>query len=79
MVQKINPAIEELSKKQDNLPEDIDSVITDYFQVWNYKVGYEACEQLRGSTIELELKSRAPFWVTMARHERWPVAIMLIN
>ncbi|AUP81710.1 hypothetical protein C1H87_20590 [Flavivirga eckloniae] len=78
MVEKISPVFEQEEWFGDLLG-DVESVITDYFQIWNYKVGYEACEQLRESSVVVKLKSRGPFWVTMTRHERWSVAIMLIN
>ena len=79
MVEKINPVIKKLYEEQEDLVMDIDTLITDYFQIWNYKIGYEACEQLKGSKVALALQDRAPFWVTMTRHGRWSVAIMLID
>ncbi|WP_034228485.1 LIC13197/LIC10919/LIC10469 family protein [Aquimarina pacifica] len=78
MIKKINPIVEQ-SKEIGNLLGDVEDVITDYFQIWNYKIGAEACEQLRGTHLELALKSKAPFWVTMTRHERWSIPIMLIS
>lgn len=79
MVKEMNPVLQQSEKELGQLLGDTQDVITDYFQIWNYKVGYEACEQLQESDVVKKLKSRAPFWVTMTRHGRWPVAIMLID
>lgn len=72
LVRKIKPIIKEHNNH-------VKDVITDYFQIWNYKIGYETCNLLKGSDIETALKNRSPFWVTMTRHERWSVPIMLID
>lgn len=79
MVNKMNPVLQQSEKELGQLLGDTQDVITDYFQIWNYKVGYEACEQLRESDIVKKLRNRAPFWITMTRHDRWPIAIMLID
>ncbi len=79
LVTEMNPIIEQSEKELGNLLGDTEQLITEYFQIWNYKVAHEACEQLKESDVVEKLSSRAPFWVTMTRHERWSVAIMLIN
>jgi hypothetical protein len=70
MVEHINPIIDDDS---------CDAVITDYFQIWNYKLACEVCDEVKESKAVIALKSRAPFWVTMSRHERWAVPIMFIE
>lgn len=77
--------LEEIEKSQESgsitneVANDADDAITDYFQIWNYKMGYEVCKKLIESDIVQKLKNRAPFWVTMTRHDRSSVAIMLID
>lgn len=54
-------------------------VVTDYFQIWNYKIGSEVCEALQDSEMVLKLKDRAPFWITMSVQGRSPIAIMSVD
>lgn len=78
MVEHLLPTLEQ-SKELGNLLGDAENVITDYFQIWNYKLGYEVCKELVNSDVVKKLKNRSPFWVTMTRHWRCPVGIMLIS
>ena len=78
MVKEIKPLLKE-SEEIGGLFKNTSYVITDYFQIWNYKIGHEVCDELRESDTEKALKNRAPFWITMTRQERWSVPIMLID
>ena len=79
MVKEMESILEQSEKEIGNLLGDAQDIITDYFQIWNYKIGHEACEQLKESDAVNKIRSRAPFWITMTRHDRWSVAIMLID
>lgn len=74
LVKDIMPILEKME-----IYDDTDDLITYYFEIWNYKIAYEVCQQLSESDVVVALKSRAPFWITMTRQDRWPVGIMLID
>ncbi len=78
MVEKIIPLIEEYEENNE-LHWEAETVITDYFQIWNYKIASIVCEALKDDVSVQKLKARSPFLVTMTRHERWSVAIMLLS
>jgi hypothetical protein len=54
-------------------PHDTDSLVLNLFEIWNYKLAIEAIRKLSNES-QKALSTRS-FWITMTRHERWPVAI----
>ncbi|MCD1183404.1 hypothetical protein [Leptospira sp. Pond_2020] len=61
---------------EDRISSEVEVLLLDLFQIWNYKIAYEVCKRI--SDWE-GLKKRSPFWVTMTRHDRWSVPIFLID
>lgn len=56
-----------------------DTLLTDYFQIWNYKIACEVFEEFETDGGLDELKDRAPFWITMTRQDRYSVVVMVVN
>ena len=80
MMEKIIPIVDDhFESKQSDSVEYLRYLIIDYFQIWNYKITNKMCEQLQDHPLVQKLKERSPFWITMTRHDRSPVAIMLIE
>ncbi|WP_081101186.1 hypothetical protein [Leptospira santarosai] len=65
------------SLPKEELTSDAEDILIDLFQIWNYRIGLEACEYISAESKNI-LKKRKPFWITMSRHERWAVPIGLI-
>lgn len=55
-----------------------DTLLTDYFQIWNYKIACEVFEEFEADGGLDELKDRAPFWITMTRQDRYSVVVMVV-
>ncbi len=75
-VDELRPLLEKTLQKKKNLSEANDLLI-DLFQIWNYRLGWEACKNI-SMELQNEFKKRKPFWITMTRHERWSIPIGLI-
>ncbi|EKO24667.1 LIC13197/LIC10919/LIC10469 family protein [Leptospira interrogans] len=53
---------------------------TDIVHIWNYKIGFEVCEELNYKNTRLnELKLQSPFWITLNEFDRWPVPIFVFS
>ncbi|MDI7189323.1 hypothetical protein [Leptospira santarosai] len=65
------------SLPKEELISDAEDILIDLFQIWNYRIGLEACDYISAESKNI-LKKRKPFWITMSRHERWAVPIGLI-
>ncbi|EMJ94190.1 LIC13197/LIC10919/LIC10469 family protein [Leptospira alstonii] len=74
----VSDLLEEIEDAEDKkkIPFESETVFTDLFQIWNYRIGVEACKTLKNH--EKRLERRSPFWVTMTRHERWSIPIGVI-
>lgn len=77
-VTELKPVIENANFTNE-VASNMESLFTELFQIANYKLGYDACQDPRIKTLFPQLHSRAPFWVTMTRHGRWSVPILVIN
>lgn len=77
-VEHLKPRVDQ-AIEQGLVPGDTDTLMVELFQIWNYRKGCEAGRALQASAAAKALEPRAPFWVTLTRHERWSVPIMLIN
>ncbi|EMK18536.1 LIC13197/LIC10919/LIC10469 family protein [Leptospira kirschneri] len=75
-VENLDPHVQKAKDKKE-LPFDADDILVDLFQIWNYRIGLEACKNI-STEFQDVLKKRKPFWITMSRHERWAVPIGLI-
>ncbi|TGK36008.1 hypothetical protein EHQ12_07915 [Leptospira gomenensis] len=75
-VEELNPSLEEALKNK-RIPSDAENLLLDLFQIWNYRLGTEACKNIP-VRYQNALKKRKPFWISMTRHGRWSVPIGLI-
>ncbi|EKO78715.1 MULTISPECIES: hypothetical protein [Leptospira] len=75
-VENLDSSVQKAMNKKE-LTSDAEDILIDLFQIWNYRIGLEACDYISAESKNI-LKKRKPFWITMSRHERWAVPIGLI-
>ncbi|RHX95425.1 hypothetical protein DLM76_08650 [Leptospira yasudae] len=52
---------------------------TDIVQIWNYKIGYDVCNNLIYKNIIKGFENRIPFWITLHAFDRGPVPILVLS
>ncbi|NBW34373.1 MAG: hypothetical protein EBR30_05015 [Cytophagia bacterium] len=64
-----------LKENETSNREDTASVVLQLFEIWNYKLAIEVCQTLPEDKLKAVASNGKPFWITMTRHGRWPIAI----